>query len=235
MSSISEGKSILAHYMTAERVALLHKNIEHRTRHLTVLLENINKPQNASAILRTCDCMGIQDVHISASSVEYSPNKRIVRGADKWLTMHSYQHKHSTKTAIQALQEKGYRVLAACPHKTAHRIDQVDVEQSKVALLFGTEREGISQEAEAYADGFVYIPMYGFSESYNVSVTVALALQTLRNKLEMSAVDWKLNGSEKETLLFEWYKKSVKHADQLLEHHKTTPVPKTVEFIKQSH
>jgi len=236
MGSISEGKTILAHYMTPERLALLHKNIEQRTRRIAVILEDIHKPQNASAILRTCDCMGIQDVHLAENKHQYSPNKRIVRGADKWLTIHAYNAgESSTKDAISHLQSTGYRVLAACPHKTAYSIEDVDVEASKIALLFGTEREGISVDARRYADGFVSVPMYGFSESYNVSVTVALALQPLRRKLEASAIPWRLADAEKEQLLFDWYKKSVRSADELLRYHRANPLPTGQEPIRQTH
>lgn len=208
----------LLSYVTENRKKLFLKNIENRTRYLTVVLEDIYQSQNASAVLRTCDCFGIQDVHIIENRNDFTLNPKVVMGASKWLSLHQYnEHENNTLKAINNLKEKGYRVIATTPHMNDTNLEDFDIAGGKTALVFGTELKGISEEVIKHADGFLKIPMYGFTESFNISVSAAIILHHLTLKLNEQAVDFQLPENEKNDLLLQWLKRSIKGADLLIE------------------
>ncbi|MFD1553533.1 TrmH family RNA methyltransferase [Putridiphycobacter roseus] len=191
-------------------------NIEHRTRHVTVVLENLFQPHNASAVLRSCDCFGIQDAHIIENYNKYEVNPDIDMGASKWLNTYKYKNsEHNTLEAIQHLKAKGYKIVATTPHTNDCMIDELPID-APVALMFGTELGGLTDIALEHADAFVKLPMYGFTESYNISVSVALALFSVTERMRKSAdINWQLSETEKNEILLSWTKKVVKHAKKV--------------------
>lgn len=205
----------LMYHVSDNKKMLFEKILNDRTRHITVVLENIFQPHNASAVLRSCDCFGIQDVHIIENGNKYETSVGVDMGASKWLTLHKYNKlENNTLVAIKNLKEKGYKVLATTPHTNDCLIDELDIEQP-VALMFGTELTGLSEIAMKHADGFVKLPMYGFTESYNISVSAALALYELRKKLHQLNVNWHLSDEEKLDLTHEWLKKVIRSSDRV--------------------
>lgn len=191
---------------------LFHKNIEFRTRHLTVVLEDIFQSQNASAVLRTADCFGVQDVHIIENRNEYILNPDVALGSSKWVTMHKYNSEaNNTKIAYQHLKEQGYQIVATTPHMDDVNLTELDINK-KTALIFGTEMQGLSDYAIKNADVHMKIPMYGFTESFNISVSAALCMHHLSEKLRASEIDWKLNEKEKIEIMLDWTQKVVKSA-----------------------
>ncbi|MCE2713581.1 MAG: RNA methyltransferase [Cryomorphaceae bacterium] len=187
-----------------------------RTRHLTVVLENVYQEHNASAILRSCDCFGIQELHVIEKNNQYKVQRDIALGAGRWVDLFNFDQGESPTTdCLQKLKRKGYKIIATSPHTKDQTIHSIDLDQP-IALVFGTERQGISEEVKSMADGFVQIPMYGFTESFNVSVSVAITLNTLRQRLENSQIDWKLNPEEQIRLKLNWCRKIVREG-RLLE------------------
>jgi tRNA (guanosine-2'-O-)-methyltransferase len=188
-----------------------------RTRHITVVLENIFQDHNASAVLRTCDCFGIQDLHTIEKNNQYKVQRDIARGAGRWVDLYNYNvGVHPEKDCIQKLKEKGYKIIAATPHKNDCNLDDLPIDQP-LAVVFGTEWQGISPEMLEMADGFVKIPMYGFTESFNVSVSAALVLQNLRDRLEKSDVPFKLSKEEQIQLKIKWSSKIIKNGHLLVD------------------
>ncbi len=187
-----------------------------RTRYVTVVLEDIYQPHNASAVIRSCDGFGIQDLHVIENQNEYTLNPNVAQGAHKWIDLLRYNHpgRSNTKECIMGLRESGYLVYATSPHASELDIDEVDLNR-KAAFVFGTELSGLSEQARDLADHQVRIPMYGFTESYNLSVSVALLLQRVITKLHQSEINWQLTESEKQSIRLNWYRKSVKNADIL--------------------
>lgn len=207
----------LADLVTEERMQTLEKVAAQRSRYLTVVLEDIFQPQNASAVLRTCDCFGVQDVHIIENTNEYRINPDVVLGASQWLSIQNYNSQaDNTTNALQCLKEKGYRIIATSPHAEESSLDDFNVTEQKTALVFGTELTGISEQVKEQADAFLKIPMYGFTESFNISVSAALILQKLMSKLRKSDVVWQLEEQEKERLLVDWLQKTIKHSDKVM-------------------
>ena len=214
----------LAGFATENRLARFEQVLSRRTRYITVALENVFQPHNASAVLRTMECFGIQDVHIIESEYPYRVNPEIALGAAQWLTLIRYSRfADNTTAAIDTLRKNGYRIVATTPHPDAVSIDAFDLEKGPAAFFFGTELEGLSDTALEQADAYVRIPICGFTESFNVSVTAALATYPLAGKLRQSeSICWQLSEAEKEDLRFEWLKKSVRHSDLIVRRYMTT-------------
>lgn len=203
--------------MSAERIEKIERNLRNRTRHVTILLENIFQSQNASAVLRSAECLGIQDIHVVENDNLFEVNPEIVMGAAKWLTIHPYNSQpQNTTSAIRKLKRDGYRVVATMPHENECMIDDIEIDQPTV-FMFGTELTGLSDEAIAEADGFVKIPMYGFTESFNISVSAALVMQTIITRLRKSDIPWQLTDAERQELTLEWCRKSLKTPDLIIE------------------
>ena len=189
------------------------KNIKNRTRHITVVLENLFQPHNASAVLRSCDCFGVQDIHIIENYNKYTTNREIDMGSSKWLNLYKYnQREHNTLEAIKQLKNKGYKIVATTPHTNDCLVEELPLDQP-VALMFGTELTGLTDVALEAADTYVKLPMYGFTESYNISVSVALALFNVTERMRKDdTIDWQLSEAEQDEILLDWSRKVVKHS-----------------------
>lgn len=211
--------SYLSGFVTKERLELFNKVLSQRTNYLTIVLEDIYQTQNASAVIRSADCFGIQNIHIIENKNKFSLNPDVVRGASNWVTVNKYNlATNNTKEAIIKLREQGYRIVAASPHKSDINLENFDLDKGKAAFIFGTERPGLSDIATNMADEFMKIPMVGFTESLNVSVSVAVTLHYLTDKLRNSNnVDWQLNQVQKEKLLLNWLRNSIKRVDLIEE------------------
>lgn len=192
--------------------------LQHRTRHLTIVLEDIYQPHNASAVLRSCECFGIQDVHIIENRNKYEVNPDVALGSAKWLTLKKYHgNSDNTPQCLSGLKKSGYLLVAATPHKDDYSPETLPLDQ-KIALMFGTELEGLTPSAISQADAFIRIPMFGFTESLNISVSAAILMQSLSSRIRSSDVSWELGSDEKNELLLEWLKRSVKNSGKILDH-----------------
>ncbi len=206
-------KNALYELIPLEKKELFDKISSERTRYLTVLLEDIYQEHNASAILRNCDCFGIQELHVIEQTNKYKVQRDIARGAGKWVDI--IRHKESETPqldALKQLKEKGYKIAALTPDAAEFDIYSLPIDQP-LALSFGTEWKGISDEMREIADYKVKIPMVGFTESFNVSVSVALCLQALRRRLELSEFNWKLNPVELLELRIKWCSKYLRNGE----------------------
>jgi len=186
-----------------------------RTKYLTVVMESVSKEHNSSAVLRTCDCFGIQDLYtIEKGQKKYEPMRDIALGAGNWVDLHVFDQNEAPTTAcLSELKKKGYKIVATTPH-TDINIADISIDQP-IALVFGTERTGISEEVYEMADELVKIPMYGFTESFNISVSAAIALNILRDKLEKSKLNWKLSHEEQVKLKIQWSAKIIKNGEKV--------------------
>lgn len=208
----------LSQFVTEERKSRILEVLHNRTRHITVVLEDLYQTQNISAVMRTCDCYGIQDAYIVENRNEFEVHKDISMGADKWLTLHQYPHlEHNMKQCIEDLHAKGYTVVATLPDEKKTTIQDLPINQ-KTAFLFGTELTGLSEEAVQYADCNALIPMYGFTESFNISNSAAIILSNFSERIRHSDVQWQLTEEEKQELYFEWLQKSLRDPDAMINH-----------------
>ena len=190
--------------ITPNKQEMFDRLAAERTKHLTVVMENVYQEHNASAIIRTCDCFGVQELHVIERDNQYKIQRDIALGAGRWVDMYNYNRGNQPELdCIRKLKDQGYRIVATSPHTDAYTLNNIPLDKP-IALVFGTERRGISDEMKHLADDFVRIPMYGFTESFNVSVSVALSLQMLRHRLEMSSIIWKLKPEEQSLLKIKW-------------------------------
>jgi tRNA (guanosine-2'-O-)-methyltransferase len=198
----------LQEFLTPQRRARFEEVLARRTRKLRVVLEDVYQPHNQSAVLRTAESLGLQDVHIVESTNRLKIARDIAMGCDRWLTLHRHRGEGASRTCLQELKREGFRILAASPHPPATPLDEVTIEQP-TALVIGHETEGLSPAALELADEHVRIPIRGFVESLNLSVAAALALSHLRSRLEESVLDWHITLDEAERLRLEWTRRSI--------------------------
>ncbi len=212
-SDLTRKIEYLRGFALEKRYEVLLRALEDRTRYVTVCAENTFHPQNASALVRSCEAFGVQEMHTVETLCKFSPSVRIVRGTDKWIDIRKHP---DTSSLIGSLRKRGYRIIATSPHEGDFTPETFDVASGPFALFFGTEHEGISREVEEQADGFIRIPMYGMVESLNVSASAAILLYTLVTRLRAESVEYGLSQGEKDEILFKWLRNSVRDADNIL-------------------
>jgi tRNA (guanosine-2'-O-)-methyltransferase len=206
----------LESFLTEDRKLLLHRILENRTRHISVVVEDLYQTQNISAVMRSCECVGIQNIHIVEGENDFQIHKAIAMGADKWLTIKHYQKENNPMlSCINELKLKGYTMVATLPDDNSCFLEDLSLEKP-VAFLFGTELSGLSKEAIAAADKTLKIPMHGFTNSFNISNSVAIIVSYCIEKLRKSNINWQLSDEEKEELMFNWVQKSINKPELLI-------------------
>ena len=203
----------LLSYLTERRKDLFKEVCSKRTKHFTVVTEDVYQLHNTSAVMRSCDVFGIQELHVIEEKLGKKIDREIAMGAQKWVNIHRH---HSTDVCIDVLKKEGYQIIATSPHNKATELSEFDITK-KSAFFFGKEKDGLSNTVLNNADGFLKIPMYGFTESLNISVSAAIILQSVVTRLKDSNIDWKLTESEKKELIFHWTKMTIKSADQIID------------------
>lgn len=200
----------LSKFVTEQRREKIQRIASLRTRHITVALEDLYQSHNAGAIVRSCEAFGVQDIHCITGRNTFAVKNAISSGATKWLNINQYE---TAQHCIEQLKQKDYVIVATSPHATCS-LEELPLDQ-KVALFFGTELEGLTQKTIDQADRLVKIPMYGFTESFNVSVSVALCVYALVRRLRLSDLPWQLSTGEQSQLMLDWLEQSVERADLL--------------------
>jgi len=205
-------------FLTDNRWELFQTVLSNRTDKLSIVLEDIYDPHNANAVIRSCDCFGVQDIHLIEERNKFAPSKRVTQGSMKWITTHRYTDFPEGKRAesvLQSLKSKGVKVVATTPHTDNTPADIPFHEP--IALVMGNEKTGVSETVLEQADYLVKIPMLGFTESFNISVAAALLLQTFRAKLDTEFQgNAELDEGRKDILMLEWMEKTIKTADLIL-------------------
>ena len=215
----------LMSFVTDERKKRFEDVIKYRTRQITVVLEDIYQPHNASAVLRSCDLTGVQDVHIIENSNNYKVNPDVALGSSKWLNLIKHNDKdNNTLETFKLLRNKGYTIVATTPHKDNFDLETLPI-SNKIAVVFGTELTGLSDLAISNADEYLRIPMYGFTESYNISVSAALTLFTLTERIRKSNVSWKLSDNDITDILLDWARNSIGRSDVIERHFISNYIP----------
>jgi tRNA (guanosine-2'-O-)-methyltransferase len=165
----------LAPRLTPERWAKIQKVVASRTCDVSAVLENIYDRGNTSAVMRSAEAMGFQNIHLIEPGDRFKEANRVTAGADKWLDVVRFRE---TPAAIEHLKARGYTVLATHLDSAAKPLESMDLTRP-IALVFGNEKDGISPEMQKLADATVILPMRGFVQSYNISVAAAIAFQAI--------------------------------------------------------
>ncbi len=204
----------LSELLTPEKRERMEQVIALRTSCIQVVLEDIFQPHNASAVMRSCECFGIQNLHVIENKNKYVLNREVAMGSSKWIHLHRYREPggQNTSECLASLREQGCRIVATSLDPSSIPLDQLPLDQ-KTALCFGTEEDGLSRTILDEADAHVHIPMFGFTQSFNISVSAALCLHDLRKRLPDYTDDWQLQGAEKREALLLWLRNSVRNYD----------------------
>ncbi|MEN1786143.1 MAG: RNA methyltransferase [Bacteroidota bacterium] len=202
-------------FLTDQRKQRFVEILSQCTTYLTVAVEDVYHLHNTSAIIRSCDSFGIQEVHAIEDRFGDRLDKKIALGAEKWVDVHRHA---TTVSCIQHLKAQGYQIVATVPQEGGQLLSNFEV-TTKTAVFFGTEREGLSEAMQQHADAFLQIPMVGFSESLNVSVSAAIIIQKLADELRKSRLPWHLSDLQQQEKRFDWIKKSIKIVEQIIGHY----------------
>lgn len=209
----------LTQFVSNNRKQRFDEVIKQRTNHLHIVLENVYQGHNASAVLRSAESFGIQNVHFIENNNSLKISDDVAMGSSNWIDIHRYKnYENNTHQALTKLKKQGFKIIATTPHTNAFTIDKLPVDK-KFALVFGTEIEGISETVNEMADEFVKIPMFGFTESFNVSVCAALCMYELTTRIRSTVTNYFLNEEEQTHVYFNWLKTSVKNSDGLIENY----------------
>lgn len=205
----------LSGFVSEERSERIENVLHQRTRFINIILEDLYQPHNASAVMRSCDAFGVQDLHVIENEHRFNPHSGIAMGAEKWLTVKRYFDENALERCLNALKKEKYLLVATTPNSKYPDISEIPIDH-KISLMFGAELTGLSEEALNRADIICNVPMKGFTESFNISVSVAICLYELTNRLRETDINWSLTDHQKLELRFEWLKRSIKAGDQLV-------------------
>ena len=209
---------LLSEHLTENKRKLYDTVLLDRTRHVTLIMEDLYQAQNTSAIQRSAESFGIQDLHVIENKHVFSHHRRISKGSADWLTTHRYNEptSNNTEACINALKQQGYQVVVTALHEKTISLHEVDLSR-KTAVLMGTELTGASEAAMRMADVYMKIPTVGFTESLNVSVASAIIMQHLTHRMRMENRSWQLSEEEKLNLKIEWAKQSIYWSKYIVE------------------
>ena len=211
--------AFLCAYLTDERQALFDKVIKNRTDHFTVAVEDLHKEQNASAVVRSCDCFGIHQLHIIQENNPYKVSKSIAKGAERWVDVKLFQDSaENSQECLDYLRKKGYKIIATTPDPNAQRLDELDIHQP-AAFIFGGERDGLSEQIISQADEYLTIPNFGFTESFNISVSAAIILYHASVRLRASKdINWQLSPEQMLSTKIKWAIKTIPRGEKLVKY-----------------
>lgn len=199
---------LLSDFITEERKEKTDVVLSNRSSFFVPVLEGLYDRGNISAVMRSAEAFGFYNMHIVETSEDFKESQRVTQGADKWLNVTKWK---KTKSCIQSLKDSGYKVFTTHMSEKAVSFDDLDLSQ-KTAVIFGNEKEGVSQEALDLSDGNVLLPMAGFTQSFNISVAAALSFQRAFLKEPK-----KIDASEKKMLKALYYLRTINWPQAVLE------------------
>lgn len=201
--------SFFSSLITEERLALFQQVIANRTRYIATLLGGIDNPQDVSAVMRSCECFGIQDVHL-AGSRPFAATKGIAVGAVKWLTVvdHADAAKHdsgsgmATTRAARHLQAQGFSLIGVHDDRDLPSLASLSIGKP-LAICF-TRSQAARDALHPFMTRNVRMPTVGFGAGFNLSIQAALCFAWLRRQMEKQAINSALETSQKQALLLDW-------------------------------
>ena len=202
-------------FLTETRKEKFLQILQHRTNHFTIAMEDVYQLHNTSAVMRSCEVFGIQELNVIEQKFGKRIDTEIAMGAQKWVDINRY---NTMQNCIDSLKSKGYKIIATTPHNNSCMLSDFDITQ-RSAIFFGTEKEGLSEEVLQQADGFLKIPMVGFTESLNISVSAAIIIQDITNRLRQSTINWQLTETEILQRRLTWAKNSIKDIKRIEEYY----------------
>lgn len=196
-------------FITDNRKKGFLKVLQNRTKHFTIAMEDVYQLHNTSAVMRSCEVFGIQELNVIEQKFGKRIDTEIAMGAQKWVDVNRF---NTVQSCVDEMRAKGYQIIATTPHNDSCMLHEFDISK-RSAIFFGTEKNGLSEEVLHQADGFIKIPMVGYTESLNISVSAAIIIQDVTNRLRQSSIDWHFTEEEILEKRLDWTRKSIKDID----------------------
>ena len=196
-------------FITDNRKKGFLKVLQNRTKHFTIAMEDVYQLHNTSAVMRSCEVFGIQELNVIEQKFGKRIDTEIAMGAQKWVDVNRF---NTVQSCVDEMRAKGYQIIATTPHNDSCMLHEFDISK-RSAIFFGTEKNGLSEEVLHQADGFIKIPMVGYTESLNISVSAAIIIQDVTNRLRQSSIDWHFKEEEILEKRLDWTRKSIKDID----------------------
>mgnify|MGYP003427241340 FL=1 len=213
MKNNQEIYDYLQQFLTDERLSKIEHFSKESSDFVLPVMEDVYQFRNAAAIVRSVEACGFHHVVALEEENVFNPNLKVTKGAETWVQVEKMPN---NLDSLKEIKSRGYRILAVSPEKNATMLPDYEVKEP-IALVFGTELEGVSDEILDFADETLAIPMFGFTKSFNVSVAAAICMYELKQKLIKSGIEYKLSDEKLLELKIRWAKNSIKSSEQILE------------------
>ncbi len=203
----------LKQFLTEERLQKIEKLSAESSDFVLPVMEDVYQFRNAAAIIRSVEACGFHKVVAMEARNVFDPNLTVTKGAENWVEVEKMAH---TLESLQEIRTRGYKLVAVSPEKNAKMLPDFQIKES-VALIFGTEWKGVSDNFLNFCDETLAIPMYGFTQSFNVSVAAAICCYDLKQKLEKSGIHHQLSEEKRLELMIKWAVNSIPSGELILE------------------
>jgi tRNA (guanosine-2'-O-)-methyltransferase len=212
MEDLAKTYEYLKQFLTDERLRKIEHFAPESSDFVLPVLEDVYQFRNAAAIVRSVEACGFHKVVALQEENNFEPNLKVTKGADTWVEVEKLPRNIES---FQKIKDKGYKIVVVSLENNAKMLPDYEITEP-IALVFGTEMEGVSQEILDFADETLAIPMYGFTRSFNVSVAASLCMYELKQKLMKSGIDYKLNDEKLLRMKIRWAVNSIKSGEQIL-------------------
>ena len=210
---LQETFDYLKQFLTDERLSKIEHFSQESSDFVLPVMEDVYQFRNAAAIVRSVEACGFHHVVALEEENVFNPNLKVTKGAETWVKVEKMPN---NLDSLKEIKNRGYKILAVSPEKNATMLPDYEVKEP-IALVFGTELEGVSDEILEFADETLAIPMYGFTKSFNVSVAAAICMYELKQKLMKSGIDYKLSEEKLLEMKIRWTVNSIRSGEELLE------------------
>lgn len=213
MEDLKQTFDYIKQFLTDERLEKIEHFAPESSDFVLPVLEDVYQFRNAAAIVRSVESCGFHKVVALQEENNFEPNLRVTKGADTWVEVEKLPRNIAS---LQKIKDRGYKIVAVSLENNAKMLPEYEITEP-IALVFGTEMEGVTQEILDFADETLAIPMYGFTRSFNVSVAASICMYELKQKLMKSSIDYKLDEYKLMKMKIRWAVNSIKSGKQILE------------------
>ena len=210
---LQETFDYLKQFLTDERLSKIEHFSQESSDFVLPVMEDVYQFRNAAAIVRSVEACGFHHVVALEEENVFNPNLKVTKGAETWVKVEKMPN---NLDSLKEIKNRSYKILAVSPENNATMLPDYEVKEP-IALVFGTELEGVSDEILDFADETLAIPMYGLTKSFNVSVAAAICMYELKQKLMKSGIDYKLSEEKLLEMKIRWTVNSIRSGEELLE------------------
>lgn len=211
MKDLAQTFEYLKQFLTEERLAKIEHFSKESSDFVLPVMDDVYQFRNAAAIIRSVEACAFHKVVAMEEENVFNPNLTVTKGAETWVEVEKMP---KNIASLQNIKDRGYKILAVSLEKNAVMLPEYEIAEP-IALVFGTEQAGVSEEVIDFADETLAIPMFGFTRSYNVSVAAGICMYELKQKLLKSNIDYKLNEQKLLEMQVRWAVNSISSGKEI--------------------